>query len=177
MTWKVGTAIERLAIGLDRVGQRAGLAIGIGEVGLEVGELAARGRVERARRGQRELRDALRERARARVLPEPLVDAREREHRLGIAGIEAQRLAQALGGAGQIVGLLAQRPDHVVHVGEFAPRLEEARERAQRAVAVTALPAPPAQLVAAPLRVAERRCHGRLVASCRRARVANSLSE
>jgi hypothetical protein len=113
---------------------------------------------------------------RARELAEPLVDARERDHRLGIAGVQAQRLAQALRGAGQVVALLAQRPDHVVHVGELAARLKEARERAQRALAVAALPAPPTELVAAPLRVAERGGHGRLVASWRRARLANSLS-
>ena len=38
---------------------------------------------------------------------ETLVDARERDHRLRVGGVETQRRAQALRGRGKIVGLLA----------------------------------------------------------------------
>ena len=131
MSWKLGAAVERLAVGLDRLAQLAGLAIGVAERGLEVGELAARRGVERA--GRERAADATRSRSRASARTRPaLVDARERHHRLGVARVQPQRLAQALRGRVEVVALLVQDADHVVDVGE-ARRVSSRRSSARSA--------------------------------------------
>jgi hypothetical protein len=128
-----GAAVERLAVGLDRLAQLAHLAVGVAEGRVQVGELAARGGVEPVRRHRRQQPGP--ELPRALVLAALLVHRDQGEGRLGVGGVDLQGALQVGGGAFEIPIALPQDADHVVEVGVArvaARELLEGPERARR---------------------------------------------
>jgi hypothetical protein len=92
---EIGATVEGLAVGLDRLSRFADLAVGVAERGLQVGELAPGGGVQRARRRGRPRAGVLGDLARALVVALVFVEARQRQACLGVVGVDAQSLRRS----------------------------------------------------------------------------------
>jgi hypothetical protein len=72
---EVGTAVERLVVGLHRLAQLAGLPVGVSDARLQIGELAAGGGIEHAGGRRGDAARALGDLARALEVALSLVEA------------------------------------------------------------------------------------------------------
>jgi hypothetical protein len=136
---KAGAAIQGLPIGVDGFPEIPDLAVGISQPCVQVRELAAGGGVELARGRPDQGSQLLRDFPTAVVEAAPFVDARQGQHRLGVARIDFEGALEAGGGGLQVAASIVEESDHVVDIREAGAGLEEDSEGLEGTRIVTGL--------------------------------------